>query len=68
MDQNEFDSFGVTCVFEEFGGFRDFKMEERAFHCVPKRILHVNEVLENLESRWVTKFISLTACQRFWNC
>ena len=42
-------------------------MEERAFHCVAKRILHVNEVLDNLESRWVTTFISLTVCQRSWN-
>ena len=28
----------------------------------------MNEVLDNLESRWVTTFISLTACQRSWNC
>ena len=62
MDQNEFDNFDkfcVTLVFDEFGGFRDFKMEEQAFHCIPKKILHVNKVLDNLES--LTKFISLTA-------
>ena len=59
MNQNEFDSFGVTFVLEKFGGFRDLKMEEQAFQSVPMRILHVNEVLDNIESCWVTKFISL---------
>ena len=28
MDQNEFDSFRVTRVFENFEGFRDFKIED----------------------------------------
>ena len=64
-DLTNFDNFDVTCVFEKFGRFRDFKMEERAFHCVPKRILQVNEMLKNLELSWVLKFISLTNCQRF---
>ena len=27
----------------------------------------MNEVLDNLESRWVTTFITLTSCQRSWN-
>ena len=62
-----FDSFGVTRIFEEFGGFRDLKMEEKAFHYISKRILHVNEVLDNLESQWVIEYIRLITCQRYWN-